>query len=301
MNKKYLLLIIASITLFVSVSFWFLNKNKELVVAFSELKMQEGIIKSIDDEKIVINNEKYVMNPESQEESKVDELISFSLSDNISFMGEVEGIKSEDVYRKQENDFQEWVKKAESEKNSFNFQFSPSWRETAEIKKSSLGEGDVVDIIYYLKGNKMIALKIYKKYKNEKSEGDIQEMINFKFNVAAEILKTEGQKMSVKLLTDISEKYLMNSVLDLFVDNETIMQRLKKKSEQEFATEQKKFDVERTKIMNEGGDVLRLQAPTWFAEEKISVSDLKIGDNVSLEIIIDGDNFLVKKVQQIIK
>jgi len=302
MRKKYILIIIL-IVILVGLLIWRMTKKSApSIILFKEAKMVEGVVSENRKNSIIVQTK--TPNPDaiSQGNKDIEENFEFYFDSKSEILKAVADLKTEEEFKQEELDFSVWRNKADSEKGIFDYMFTPSWNKNIIQSVSDLKAGDEVRVIYYTEGKKNIAVKILNKFVDNKiyDENNASAKISV-ISFLANILEIGDNFLSVKTTNSVNDKYPEGATVKVLINDKTIIQNKTTKSETDFRVEEKKFNDERAKIKKEGGDIFKVQAPSWFVFKDISPKDLKIGSSINLEVVEDNGNFLANKIQQIIK
>lgn len=302
MKKKYYFTLFVLLSIAIIFFTWkLLGKDEGDIILFSELKMREGEIESVANDLISLKTANLDFDTELMQQKRTEEIMSFISHKKIVVSEYTDEIKSEEDFRKEENDYLIWQKNADTEKDIFDFRFAPVWNRSMEISLSDFKKGDSVRLLYYNDGKKDVAVKLVKIKKGEaESESDLG-VSGAEVNFSAVVMENLIERIKVKSLTAIGQNISEGEILDLLVDPDAVIKKATRRSEMDFRAEEKKVNEEKNKIKQSGGDFLSIAAPSWYVERNVQISELDQDGIVEIQAIIDNGKYFVKSIRQIMK
>jgi len=303
MRKKYifLLIIFLLIALSACVFHFFkvsLNKQEIKKEDMSIQEVIEGTIDSIDDS----SNSFSIAVAEVSDSEVVNSILKVNFDNNLLEVYKNSGeIKSEEQFRKEEQEFKEVMQKLKDSGQSTTLLNSPSWEILNKIDKSALQKGNKVKVYLYKKNQDAFAKKIIILSESQAAEDnavdDSPQIVTF-FGVITEI---DGKNKKIKLIQDcesctekITEEFIFND--NTAISKETI------KTQDGFLKEQADFNKKIAEAKKKNQDDAKIEAPSWFLEEKVNFSYLKVGDKLEMQCNINKtENTYIVEVAKILK
>lgn len=298
MNQKYkIYIILFSLLMVALLGYYFLSFKKE-IIPFTDAKMIEGEIENLDNNIIFMKNSELEFDYTSMAQ-KEGKKIELSLYKGVIIEEYTADFYSEEEMQQIEGEYASWQQKPDSEKDLFSALFPPTLNKTRKISYSDLKKGDSVRVIYHNTTGRNEAVKIIKNLELN-SQGATNNK-NREISFTAKVIEVLNNKIKTKNTSSIDGLYQEGSEINIIVDNNTVLTKLKTKSDDLFEQEEMAFIEERQKIKEAGGNFLSLAAPSRYLESAIDLSQLTQSDEIKVIAYYDEESLRAINIQKIIK